>query len=121
MNIQRKQKGASAISLIIMLAILGYGVYVGLHYIPLYIESGTVNSILDNIEAHHKASPVRSVDEIQTAINRQLDVNEMNDMKDKFYVTQNGGAYTIEVGYERELNLGYEIKQIKYEKTRTLR
>ncbi len=121
MNMQRKQKGASVIGLIIMLAILGYGVYLGLQYIPLYVESGTVNSILDNIEANHKASPVRSVYEIQTAINRQLDVNQMNDMKDKFYVTENGRTYTIEVGYEREINLGYKIKKLKYEKTRTLR
>jgi len=45
----------------------------------------------------------------------------MNDMKDNFYVTQNGGTYTIEVSYERELNLGYEKKKMKYEKTRTLR
>ena len=121
MNMQRKQKGASAIGLIIMLAILGYGVYVGLQYIPQYMESGTLNSILDGIEANHKINPVRSVYEIQTTINRQLDVNQMNDMKDNFYVTQNGGTYTIEVSYERELNLGYEKKKMKYEKTRTLR
>jgi hypothetical protein len=36
-------------------------------------------------------------------------------------VTENGRTYTIEVGYEREINLGYKIKKLKYEKTRTLR
>jgi len=121
MNMQRTQKGASVIGLIVMLAILGYGVYVGLQYIPQFIESGTVNSILDNIEANHKASSFRSVNEIQKALNKQLDVNQMNDMKDKFYVTENGSMYTIEVNYKRELNLGYDKKTMKYEKTRTLR
>ena len=121
MNMQRKQKGSSVIGLIITLAILGYVVYVGLQYIPQYIESGTVNSILDNIEANHKASPVRSVYEITEAINRLLNVNEMNDMKDNFHVRQDGGKYIIEVSYERELNLGYEKKLMKYEKTLTLR
>ena len=121
MNIQRKQKGASVIGLIIMLAILGYGVYLGLQYIPLYVESGTVNSILDNIEANHKASPVRSVKELTEELNKLLNVNEMNDMKDNFHVRQNGAKYIIEVSYERELNLGYEKKLMKYEKTLTLR
>jgi hypothetical protein len=118
---QRKQNGASAIRLIVMLAILAYGIFVGFQYIPQFIESGTVDSILGSIEADHKASPVRSVNEIQGAINRQLDVNQMIDMKDKFYVTQNGGTYTIEVNYERKLNLGYKNKLMKYEKTLTLR
>ena len=121
MNMQRKQKGASVIGLIITLAILGYGVYVGLQNIPQHMEFGTVNSILDNIEAHHKASPVRSVNEVTEAINRQLNVNEMNDMKDNFHVRQDGGKYIIKVSYERELNLVYEKKLMKYDKTLTLR
>jgi hypothetical protein len=40
-----KQKGASAISVIIVLAIFGYAVFIGLQYIPQSIESGTVDSI----------------------------------------------------------------------------
>ncbi len=116
-----KQKGASAIGLIVMLAMLGYGIFVGFQYIPQFLESGTVDSILGSIEANHKASPAGSVNEIQNSIYRQLDVNQMNNMKDKFYVTQNGSTYTIEVSYERELNLGYKNKLIKYEKTLTLR
>jgi hypothetical protein len=121
MNMQRKQKGGSVIGLIIMLAILGYGVYVGLQYIPQYIESGNVDSVLAYIEANHRVNPVRSVNDIQDAIDRQLNVNEIYDLKDKFSVMQIGGTYTIKVSYERELNLLYETKTMQYEKTLTLR
>ena len=121
MNVQRKQKGASAIGLIIYLTIFGFGVYIGFQYIPQRIESGTLDSILDSIEAKHEASPLRSVDEIVDAINRQLTINQMNDMKDIFYVRKDGGNYTIEVSYERELNLIFKKQLMKYEKTRTLR
>jgi hypothetical protein len=41
-NLKSKQKGASAIVLVIVLAIFGFAVYVGLQYIPQRIESGTV-------------------------------------------------------------------------------
>ena len=120
MNLQSKQKGASAIILIIVLAIFGYAVYVGLQYIPQRIESGSVDSILDSIAANHKTTPVQNVSEILSAISRQLNVNEMDDMKDNFKVSKNRGTYIIKVSYERELNLGYETKTIQYEKTRTL-
>lgn len=121
MNMQRKQKGGSAIGLIIMLAILGYGLYVGLQYVPQYIESGTMDAILNNVAAKHKTRNFRSVDEILAAISKQLDVNEMNDKKDKIFVTQKSGTYVVEVSYEWELNLGFKKQPMKYEKTLTLR
>ena len=120
MNIQSKQKGASAIVFIIVLAIFAYAVYVGLQYIPQRIESGSVDSILDSISANHKTTPVQNVSEILSAITRQLNVNQMDDMKDNFKVSKYRGTYIIKVNYERELNLGYETKTIQYEKTRTL-
>jgi archaellum component FlaF (FlaF/FlaG flagellin family) len=120
LNMQRKQRGASAIVLIIMLAIFGFAVYVGIQYIPQRIESGTVDSILDSIVENHKTTPVQSANEILSAVTRQLNVNQMNDMKDKFQVSKYRGTYTIKVSYERELNLVYETKTIQYEKTRVL-
>ena len=120
MNIQSKQKGASAIVFIIVLAIFAYAVYVGLQYIPQRIESGSVDSILDSIAENHKITPVQNVSELLSAITRQLNVNQMDDMKDNFKVSKYRGTYIIKVNYERELNLGYEIKTIQYEKTRTL-
>jgi hypothetical protein len=119
-NIQRNQKGGSAIALIIVLAVFAYAVYVGLQYIPQRIESGTVDSILDSIAENHKTTPVQNVSEILSAITRQLNVNQMDDMKDNFKVSKYRGTYIIKASYERELNLGYEIKKIQYEKTRSL-
>ena len=119
-NLQRKQKGASAIGFIIVLAIFGFAVYVGLQYIPQRIESGSVDSILDSIVENHKTTPVQNVSEILSTITRLLNVNQMDDMKENFKVSKYRGTYIIKVSYERELNLGYETKTIQYEKTRTL-
>jgi len=120
MNIQSKQKGASAIVFIIVLAIFGFAVYVGIQYIPQRIESGTVDSILDSIVENHKTTPVQNVSEILSTITRLLNVNQMDDMKENFKVSKYRGTYNIKVSYERELNLGYETKIIQYEKSRTL-
>jgi hypothetical protein len=118
---QRTQRGASAITLIIIMAIIGAGTFIGLQYIPQYIEAGTVDSILSNIEQAHEETPVTSVNAIRNMIEKQLDINQMDDLRDSFKVTQDEETYTVTVNYERELNLIYEKKLIKYDKSLTLR
>jgi len=118
---RRTQRGASAIVVIIILAILGAGAYIGLQYVPQYIEAGTVDSILGSIEKAHKATPVGSVKAVQDMIDKQLNMNQLDDLRDSFKVTQDGDVYIVKVSFERELNLIYEKKPMKYEKTLTLR
>ena len=115
------QRGASSLILIIILALLGAGVYIGLQYLPTYIEAGTVDSILDNVEKAYDKSADNSVKSIQDSIDKQLNVNQMNDLKENFKVTQDDEEYIIKVSYERELNLIYTRKPVKYERTVILR
>jgi len=120
-SIHKTQRGASAIALIIILAIIGAGTYIGLQYIPQYIECSAVDSILANIENANKTKPVSSVLDIRNRIEKQLDMNQMNDLRDSFSVKQDGDAYIVKVSYERELNLIYKKKPMKYEKTLILK
>jgi len=120
-NSQRKQRGASAIGIIITLAIIGVGAYIGFQYLPLYIEAGTVDSILTSIENNDREKPVTSAQQIRGMIEKQLNMNQMEDLADSFKVTQDGEIYLVTVNYERELNLIYEKKLIKYDKSLTLR
>ncbi len=118
---QTTQRGASTIGLIIILAIIGVGAYIGLQYIPQFIECGTVDNILSNIEKANEEKPVKSANEVRDMINRQLDINQMDDLRDSFKVTQIDETYVITVNYERELDLIYEKKPMIYDKSITLR
>jgi len=120
MSMQTRQQGGSAIGLIIILAILAYGVFVGLQYVPQYIESATVDTILDNVVGKNNTERLGDTSAVQKAIDNQLFINEMRDLKTNFKVTQNRGDFVITVRYERELNLLYEKKLMQYEKTVTL-
>jgi hypothetical protein len=115
--VQQRQRGASAIAALILLAIIGAGVYIGLQFIPQYIQAGTVDSILENIEKAHRKSPVTNADAVRNMINKQLNINQLDELKDSFKVTQDGEAYIVRVSYEWELNLIYEKKPMQYEKT----
>lgn len=116
-----KQKGASAIVTLIVLALLAYGVYLGIQYVPQAIESRAIDSIFTTIDKDHRMDPIGSADAAKNKIVKMLQVNEMNDMAKNVKVKRVSGTITIEVKYERELNLGYKVKPMPYEKTLALR
>ena len=118
---KKTQQGASGIGTIIILAIIGACIYIGLQYIPQYIEAGTVDAILDNIEDAHEVTPVSSTRVLEDMIDKQLNMNQLDDLRDSFKVTQDGERFIVKVSFERELNLVYEKKPMKYEKTLILR
>ena len=118
---QRTQRGGSAIVPVIILAIIGFGAYIGIQYFPQYIESSTVDSILGSIEKANAKTHFNDVKGIQDIIDKQLNVNDMNDLKDNFKVKQDGEVYTVKVSYTRELNLIYTKKAVEYEKSITLK
>ena len=120
MAMQTRQQGGSGIGLIIFMAILGYVVFVGIQYVPQYVESNAVRTILDNLAEKNLVEPFNTMGAVQSAIDNQLFVNQMGDLKDSFKVTQYRGDFVVKVSYERELNLGYETKVMKYERSVTL-
>jgi len=121
MHEQAKQRGGSIIGLIIGLAILGTGTYIGLQYIPLVVESSAVGSILNSLVTSNRANPFSSVGAVENALEKQLEVNEMYDLKDNFIVIQGYDSFTVTANYERELNLIYTVRKLQYEKSVTLK
>ena len=116
-----QQRGASAIGTIIMLAILGYGVFVGFQYVPQAIESRSIDSILETVDNANKSGSINSVQAAQERVISLLQVNEMNDMTDAFTVTERDGRITVTFSYDRELNLLYKIQPMPYKKIMMLR
>jgi hypothetical protein len=112
-----RQSGASAIGTVIMLAIIAYGVYVGIQYLPQQIEASTVDSILGSLRSSQQLNPAISVEELRARLDSQLDVNQLNDMKDNFRVSHFGGRFVIDVSYKRELDLLFEKKVIQHERS----
>ena len=116
-----RQRGASAIVTIIVLAALAYGVYVGIQYVPQAIESRSVDSILNTVETDQKTNPVSTEYDVKAKVIRYLQINEMNDMVKNVSVNEFGGKTTIKIAYDRELNLMFKTHQMHHEKTLVLK
>lgn len=117
----RKQQGASAVVLLIILAIIGIGVFIGMQYIPQKMERGTIDTIMSNIEKNHASTPFSSKQEIESQIANKLNIEGMNDMYNAFTVTEEDDGFVIKATYDRELNLIYTKKPVPYEKSLILK
>lgn len=115
-----QQKGTSAIFTIILLAVLGYTVYIGIQYVPQAVESKSIDSILNSVKTEHKSNPVSTESEAKSRVIKLLQVNEMNDMTDSFSVKNRSGITTITFKYDRELDLIFKKHSMHYEKSLAL-
>ena len=119
-NMHDHQRGASALGTVIFLAALGYAVFVGLQYIPQKIENMSIDSILDSMHILQQQTPAGSVQAVEATIDRLLNTSELGELRGNFNVQQNGKTFVVTVSREWTLNLIYQEKLMKYEKTLTL-
>ena len=115
-KLPQKQAGASVILVGLFLAILAYGVYVGINYFPIMLESMSLNSILKNIESDQQGDPIKTESEAQAKVVRMLQINDMDEMAKHVKVSFKSGIIEIKINYERELNLGFDVRKLQYEK-----
>ena len=120
-RLSSRQKGASAIGNIIFLVVLGVAVYLGIQFVPIAIESKSIDSILKTIENTQRTDPANTVMDAREKLINLLQINEMNYMTDNFKVEKSDGAILIACSYDRELNLIYKKQPIKYRKNLRLK
>lgn len=113
---QAKQKGSSFIGLTLILAVIAYAVYVGIQYAPQHIEAAQVRTLLDAVREQSLARPYGGADAVWAAIDRQLYINEMARMKERFdVVPRGGGGWIVSVRYERELDLLFKTARMPHD------
>ena len=117
MRIRDRQKGASAVGLVILVAVVAYGGYVALHYAPQVIEWGIAKTGLETIGDLHRRERFGSTSDVRSAIDKQLYVNQRVDLGPYFTVEENAGGYVVTVRYARELDLLLRQIEINYDKS----
>jgi len=111
------QTGGSKIFTLIILAGLIYGVFVGIQYVPQWVESRAIQSILDDMQRTQGADPVDSEASARDKLVRMLQMNELNEMAESFTVSASSDSIGITFDYERDLNLIYKTRTIHYQQS----
>ena len=116
----KHQRGGSPVLTLIVVAVLGYVVFVGVQYVPHWLEARSVSSILNSVEETYASNRSGSKQDIEAQVIRMLQVNEMHDMTENFSVSGNSGGYTVSFRWDRTLNLGFETRTLNFERTVSL-
>lgn len=112
-TVNAQQRGGSTVGLLIVLALIGLGVFFGMQYIPQYMEAGKVDSILDSIAEANETTAL-TPDAATKMIGKHLQINNMQELADAFVVKKKDGKTVIMVNIDRELDLIYEKRPNPY-------
>jgi len=113
----QRQWGGSLFGNLILLALVAYGGYIGVQYVPQLIESTSLDSMLDTLESQHRTQQYESSHQVEQAVKNLLNLNGMDDMAQHIQVRESGQGTSIEIAYERELDMLYTTKTLRYQKT----
>ena len=105
----KNQAGLTAIGLILILILVGLGVYIILRVAPTYIEALSVGDVVNSLkkELDLKEKPR---DEIYNMIKKRLDVNDIKSVeKDNIKIQKTVNDVTVTIDYEARVPLFWNV------------
>lgn len=100
-----KQRGASLISILIVLLVVGFAITVGIRLVPIYINAYTVKTVLQEVASESRGTD-RNPGQIWASIDKRLDINDVENIKREHFVyKRDRGVTTIGVNYEARTRL----------------
>lgn len=100
-----RQQGMTLLGLLVALILAASVTMLGLRIIPIYLESMTVSSVVDDVAANPELGGAQPA-EVRSALMRQLQVNNVDKLgRNDISVERSGEGVTIVVAYERRFPL----------------
>ena len=118
MNSVTRQLGASFFSWLALIGLLGFAAVMGLRIIPIYIDSFTVDQILEEVVTESRTKKM-SRHQLWSSISKRLDINNIRNIKkDHFAFKIERGKVVITLKYEVRTRLVGNLDAIaSFEKT----
>lgn len=97
-----RQRGATFIGMVVILAILGFGLYAGIRLTPLYFEYMEVVRALEQTAKENKGEGT-SPQALRTALDRRWTVEDIKSLDPKdIEIKKNGNGFTMRAYYRAE-------------------
>lgn len=114
------QRGASAILVVLFLAMTSLILLAGFKLYPIYFDHWSIMSVADGIEQNEELAEM-SVQEISKQYRSRLQINNVRDFDfaDSVYIEKADGSILIEIEYERRTNIYRNIDAVvRFNETR---
>lgn len=97
-----RQRGATFIGMVVIIAILGFGLYGGIRLTPVYFEYMAVARALTQTAKEHSDQPT-SPPELRTSLDRRWTIEDIKSLQPKdIEIKKAGSGYTMRAYYRAE-------------------
>jgi hypothetical protein len=105
MHTIRQQTGMTPMATFVIIIIVGFGVYLALKIVPLYLEyfnvASSINSLQDDPDLRMK-----SPSQVRDLIRKRFEVNDVKRVKPQdVKITKSGGGVVVIVQYEARVSI----------------
>ncbi len=105
MQLIKKQKGLTGISIMLILVLIAFVAIVTLKILPIYMDSFKVNDVLSTLKEERGLGD-KTGSEIRSMLLKRLDVNMVTDVtRDDIVVEVNKDTIFVEIEYEVRKNM----------------
>ena len=117
----QRQRGATFLGIVVILAILGTAVYAGIRLVPVYLDYMKIARSLEQVKDEHSAIETNST-LIRKSLGRRWDVEDISGIGWKdIQINKVGEGYEMVADYEYEVPFVYNVYLlVKFDKTVTI-
>ena len=117
MNGMKRQQGITLISLVMILALLGFAVFIGMKLVPVYQEYMSVVQAMNSVAAQPGISR-QEANQIKQMLEKRFYVSYVESVKKSHMKISRARGYTLQIKYEvRRPLLGNLDFVAKFDKT----
>ena len=97
-----RQRGATLIGMVVIIAILGFALYAGIRLLPMYLEYMAVARALENTAKEHSGGPT-TMQQLRTSLNRRWTIEDINSVQPPdIEIKKAGAGWTMRAWYRAE-------------------
>jgi Domain of unknown function (DUF4845) len=97
-----RQRGATFLGMVTIIAILGFGLYGGIRLVPLYLEYMNVSRAMEQVRTEFNGEPT-SAPEIVTALNRRWTIEDITRVApEQIAIQRDGDVIVMHAAYRAE-------------------
>jgi hypothetical protein len=109
-RLHRRERGMTAIGLIILITFLGLFVYAGIRLLPIYLEYFSVVRAIESLKADAESGPAAMRKELE----KRFDIDNVSSLDWKeVQITKEGSSWAVRAAYDAETpfiaNVGFIV------------
>ena len=107
-----RQRGATFIGMLVIVAILGFGLYGAIRLTPLYFEYMAIVRALEQTAKEHNDG-MTSPNELRTSLDRRWTIEDIKSIQPKeIEIKKTSGGYTMRAWYRAEAPFVANVKLV---------